>query len=65
MNIADPELDQLLTRAATTAMTQEERRGVYAGAAHGWTVKGSQVYDEPAAEKAWAELLALYKRTLG
>ena len=33
MNIADPELDQLLTRAATTAMTQEERRGVYAGAA--------------------------------
>jgi carboxymethylenebutenolidase len=37
---------------------------VYAGAAHGWTVKGSQVYNEPAAEKAWAELLALYKRAL-
>ena len=37
---------------------------VYAGAAHGWTVKGSQVYNEPAAEKAWAELLALYKKAL-
>jgi carboxymethylenebutenolidase len=37
---------------------------VYVGAAHGWTVKGSQVYNEPAAEKAWAELLALYKRAL-
>lgn len=37
---------------------------VYTGAAHGWTVKGSQVYNEPAAEKAWAELLALYKRAL-
>ena len=37
---------------------------VYTGAAHGWTVKGSQVYNEPAAEKAWAELLALYKKAL-
>jgi|SRR5215217_1190747 len=31
---------------------------------HGWCVKGSAVYDEAQAEKAWAELLALYKRTL-
>lgn len=38
---------------------------VYEGAAHGWTVKGSAVYNEPAAEKAWAELLALYKKALG
>mgnify|MGYP000387843080 CR=1 FL=1 len=38
---------------------------VYDGAAHGWTVKGSQVYNEPAAEKAWSELLALYKTALG
>ncbi len=37
---------------------------VYAGAAHGWTVRGSQVYNEPAAERAWAELLALYKTAL-
>ena len=31
---------------------------------HGWCVKGSAVYDEASAEKAWAELLALYKKTL-
>jgi carboxymethylenebutenolidase len=37
---------------------------VYEGAAHGWTVKGSEVYNEPAAEKAWSELLALYKKAL-
>lgn len=33
-------------------------------AAHGWCVKGSQVYDEAAAEKAWAELTKLYKNSL-
>ncbi|NQE62645.1 dienelactone hydrolase family protein [Caulobacter sp. RHG1] len=38
---------------------------VFEGAAHGWTVKGSQVYNEPAAEKAWSNLLALYKASLG
>ncbi|WP_068877859.1 MULTISPECIES: dienelactone hydrolase family protein [unclassified Phenylobacterium] len=32
---------------------------------HGWCVKGSPVYDEAAAEKAWAELLKLYKSNLG
>lgn len=31
---------------------------------HGWCVKGSPVYNEAAAEKAWAELLALYKSGL-
>jgi ABC-type transport system substrate-binding protein len=33
MNVADPELDDLLTRAATTAISQDERRQLYAGAA--------------------------------
>lgn len=33
-------------------------------AAHGWCVKGSAVYDETAAEKAWAELTKLYKARL-
>ena len=33
-------------------------------AAHGWCVKGSAVYDEAAAEKAWAELTKLYKSRL-
>ena len=37
---------------------------VYTGANHGWTVKGSAVYDEAAAERAWAELTALYKKEL-
>jgi carboxymethylenebutenolidase len=31
---------------------------------HGWCVPGSQVYDEPAAEKAWAALTVLYKAAL-
>lgn len=38
---------------------------VYAGASHGWTVPGSQAYNEPAAEKAWSALLTLYKKALG
>ena len=33
-------------------------------AAHGWCVRGSAVYDEAAAEKAWAELTKLYKARL-
>ncbi|ESQ78962.1 dienelactone hydrolase family protein [Asticcacaulis sp. YBE204] len=37
---------------------------VFEGADHGWTVRTSQVYNEAAAEKAWANLLALYKRAL-
>jgi carboxymethylenebutenolidase len=37
---------------------------VYAGAQHGWCVKGSAVYNEASAEKAWAELTALYKTAL-
>ena len=31
---------------------------------HGWCVAGSPAYNEPAAEKAWAELLKLYRRRL-
>jgi carboxymethylenebutenolidase len=38
---------------------------VFEGANHGWTVKGSQVYNEEAAERAWSNLLALYKKALG
>lgn len=37
---------------------------VYAGD-HGWTVRGSQVYNEAEAERAWAELTKLYKKNLG
>jgi carboxymethylenebutenolidase len=31
---------------------------------HGWTVAGSQTYDEKEAERAWAELLPFYRKTL-
>ena len=31
---------------------------------HGWCVPGSQSYNEPAAERAWAELLKLYRSNL-
>ena len=33
-------------------------------AAHGWCVKGSAVYDEAAAERAWGVLTDLYKKNL-
>jgi carboxymethylenebutenolidase len=51
-------------KAAFEAAKRPATVEVYEGAAHGWTVKGSQVYNEPAAEKAWAALLALYKSAL-
>jgi carboxymethylenebutenolidase len=41
---------------------------VYGGTIHGWCVKdmplqaGKPIYDEPQAERAWGELVSLYKR---
>jgi carboxymethylenebutenolidase len=32
---------------------------------HGWTVAGSETYDEQQAERAWAELLPFYRANLG
>ncbi len=37
---------------------------VYTGSAHGWCPPDSGVYNEPAAEKAWARLLVLYSKAL-
>jgi carboxymethylenebutenolidase len=37
---------------------------VYAGAAHGWCPPDSAVYNEAAAEKAWARLLVLFEKAL-
>jgi carboxymethylenebutenolidase len=51
-------------KAALAAARRPGKVEVYAGAAHGWTVKGGQAYNEPAAEKAWAELLTLCKHAL-
>jgi carboxymethylenebutenolidase len=58
----DPESKEKL-RAAFVAAKRRHKIEVYP-AAHGWTVRGSAVYEEPEAERAWAELLALYKRAL-
>jgi carboxymethylenebutenolidase len=59
----DPAAKDTLNKAFAAAGLKHDVE-VYAGADHGWTVKGSQVYNEPAAEKAWGELLALYKANL-
>ncbi len=56
---AKDELKAAFAEARTVARVE-----VYDGANHGWCVKGSPTYNEAAAERAWAELLALYK-TLG
>lgn len=37
---------------------------VYEKSAHGWCPPDSRVYNEPLAEKAWARLLDLYKKSL-
>lgn len=37
---------------------------VYAGTKHGWCPTDSPVYDHDQAEKAWARMLALFKRAL-
>jgi carboxymethylenebutenolidase len=56
--------DKDKVKAALDAAGRPNKVEVYTGADHGWTVKGSQVYNEPQAEKAWSELLAVYKRAL-
>lgn len=51
-------------KAAFAAVNRPAKVEVYDGAMHGWCVPGSAVYSQPAAEKAWAELSALYKSSL-
>lgn len=58
----DPD-EKVRLKAAMDAAGRPARIEVYP-AAHGWCVKGSQVYDEVQAERAWAELLALYRKAL-
>ena len=51
-------------REAFAAVKRPAKVEVYEGALHGWCVPGSAVYNQVAAEKAWGELLALYKSSL-
>lgn len=59
----DPTVKDTLKKAFADAHVPG-RVEVYEGANHGWCVKGSAVYNEAAAERAWAELMALYKSQL-
>jgi carboxymethylenebutenolidase len=57
-----PESKDIL-KAAFAEAKKKATVEVYA-ANHGWCVKGSQVYNEAEAERAWAELTKLYKASL-
>jgi carboxymethylenebutenolidase len=51
-------------KEAFEAVNRPAKIEVYEGAMHGWCVKSSAVYNEPQAERAWSEMIALYKRRL-
>jgi carboxymethylenebutenolidase len=53
-----PDLDAAFARAHRPAKVE------ISSANHGWTVAGSQTYDEKEAERAWAELLPFYRAHL-
>jgi carboxymethylenebutenolidase len=62
---AKTKLDEAFRAARGSAKIE-----VYPGTLHGWCVPdmplqaGKPIYDEPQAERAWAELVTLYKRAL-
>ena len=58
-----PEMAERLVAALTEAGVRFHAE-IYAGAAHGWMKKDFPVYDEAAAERGWAEMLALFARNL-
>jgi carboxymethylenebutenolidase len=50
---------------AAFAAAHRPARVEISSANHGWTVAGSQTYDEKEAERAWAELLRFYRSNIG
>ena len=58
----DPEAKTVLREAAAAANVRAEIE-VYP-ADHGWTVIDSPSYDQPAAERAWGRMSALFQRAL-
>lgn len=60
---ANAPTDKDALAAAGEAAAAEVTVEVYAGD-HGWTVLDSPVYDQAEADRAWANLLALYSSTL-
>lgn len=59
-----PEMAERLDKALTDAKV-DHRCEIYEGALHGWTMADFPIYNEPAAERHWRELFALFKATLG
>ncbi|MBS0364688.1 MAG: dienelactone hydrolase family protein [Proteobacteria bacterium] len=59
----DPQAKDIL-RGAFEAAHVPAQIEVYKGALHGWCMPDSKVYNQQAAEKAWAALLALFKQAL-
>jgi carboxymethylenebutenolidase len=53
-----PELEAAFAKAKRSAHVE------ISSANHGWTVAGSETYDEKEAERAWAELLPFYRAHL-
>jgi carboxymethylenebutenolidase len=58
-----PEMAQRLEEALSNASV-DHRCEIYPGALHGWTMTDFPVYNEPAAERHWRELLALFAGVL-
>ena len=56
-------MEKDVLKATFTAANRPAEIEVYP-AAHGWCPPDTTVYNEPAAEKAWGRLLALYKQAL-
>jgi len=51
-------------RAALTSAGVDNEVTIYPGARHGYTMPDLPVYNEPAAERHWREMLALFDETL-
>jgi carboxymethylenebutenolidase len=60
---SNPESKNILRKAFDDAKLKA-RIEVFEGAQHGWCPPDSQVYNQVQAEKAWAELLELFKTSL-
>lgn len=59
----DPE-NKVILKEAFDATDNKAEIEVYAGTQHGWCPPDSAVYDEVAADKAWARMLALFETAL-
>ncbi|HLJ05549.1 MAG TPA: dienelactone hydrolase family protein, partial [Acetobacteraceae bacterium] len=51
-------------REAFDAARHSARIEVYEGCNHGWCVSDGMVYNRAGADRAWGELIALYKKSL-